>query len=79
MPDWRWVTQVSAPNTLAHSAIPRGELGMWVDLDGVDTITPLNARTSGASTRFGWMTNEGWHYLFIAEQVQPITSQKAEE
>jgi hypothetical protein len=73
MPDWRWVTQVS------HSPSPGNVLpptmnGMWLDFDGLDSVMPLpHGRYNGASTRLGWLTDQGWHYLFVAEQIDPTT------
>lgn len=76
MPDWRWVTQVSAPNTLSHSTY--SENGMWIDLDGVDTIMLIPpGRVNGARSRIGWLTDMGWHYIFCAEQIDPTHPREA--
>lgn len=71
MPDWRWVTQVQ------HSPSPGNVLpptmnGMWLDFDGLDSIMPLApGRYNSARTRLGWLTDTGWHFLFVAEQIDP--------
>jgi hypothetical protein len=71
MPDWRWVTQVQ------HSPSPGNVLpptinGMWLDFDGLDSIMPLpSGRYNSANTRLGWLTDTGWHYIFVAEQIDP--------
>lgn len=41
-------------------------------MDGVDSIMPYDAPYHPAQTRLGWLTNEGWHYLFVAEQIVPV-------
>lgn len=68
MPDWRFVTQVDAPGTfVGHTSN-----GLWVDLDGVDTIMVIPpGRINGARSRLGWMTNIGWQFIFCAEQIDP--------
>jgi len=74
VPDWRWVTQTSSPNTLAHNTLPPAENGMWIDFDGLDSIMPMpKSSWHGANTRLGWLTAHGWHYLFIIEKVAPST------
>lgn len=78
MPDWRWVTEIrSIPGV---RDLPPATNGLWVDFDGIDTIMPLpEGRYSGARTRLGWVVGHGsgWQFMFVTEQVQPITSQEA--
>ena len=70
MPDWRWVTQVkhtpSPGNTLAPVVS-----GMWINIEQLDQIMPLAGHHYQAQTRLGWLASNGWHYIFVAEQIDP--------
>ena len=74
MPDWRWVTQVQHTPS-PGSVLPPIQNGQWIDLDGLDSIMPLpRGRYNGANTRLGWLTDHGWHYVFVVEQIDPTMS-----
>jgi hypothetical protein len=77
VPDWRWVTQVQSPGSLHGSVLKPSLVGQWIDIDGVDSIMPYDAPYHPAKTRLGWMTNSGWHYLFVAEQIVPVIPDEA--
>lgn len=71
MPDWHFVTQVSSTPSPGNW-LPPVENGMWIDFDGLDQIMPLPAgRYRGANTRLGWLRDNGWHYIFVIEQIDP--------
>jgi hypothetical protein len=70
VPDWRWVTQVQHSPSPGN-VLPPTENGMWLDFDGLDQIMPLNERYMKERTRLGWLRDNGWHYIFVAEQIDP--------
>jgi hypothetical protein len=71
MPDWRWVTQIKHTPS-PGSVLPPIENGQWIDFDGLDSIMPLpKGRYNGANTRLGWLTDTGWHFIFVVEQIDP--------
>jgi len=71
MSDWRWVTEVKATPS-PGGWLPPAINGMWINFSMLDQIMPLPAgRYSGARTRLGWFTHNGWIYIFVAEQIDP--------
>jgi hypothetical protein len=79
MPDWRWVTQISHTPS-PGSVLPPVQNGQWLDFDGLDSIMPLpHGRYNGANTRLGWLTDHGWHYVFVVEQIDPYAMQRQGE